>query len=212
MTDDLSNNENVIAVSFEEDSKAYEAMTLLKQLDSQDQVDLEGAAVVERHDDGHVEIKDQVADEPLYGTAGGGVVGLIIGILGGPLGVLIGGATGVLVGSLFDVSDADSTESALSAISQSVGAGRTALLAEVAEQSTEVVDEAMRGLGGEVLRRSVADVKAEIAATEKAQRKAKREARHELHKAQHEQHEHEIEAKIAELKAKLPKSAPATTS
>jgi uncharacterized membrane protein len=211
VTDDLSNSQNVIAVSFEENSKAYKAMTLLKQLDSQDQVDLSGAAVVERHDDGHVEVKDQVADEPLYGTVGGGVVGLIIGIIGGPLGVLIGGATGVLVGSLFDVGDADSTESALSAISQSVANGRTALLAEVAEQSTEVVDEAMRGLGGEVLRRSVADVKAEIAAAEKAQRKAKREARHELNKARREHDEHEIQAKIAELKSKLHKAAPATT-
>ena len=48
------------------------------------------------------------------GTASGGLIGLLVGIIGGPLGVLIGGTTGVLVGSLFDIDDAETTESVLS--------------------------------------------------------------------------------------------------
>jgi uncharacterized membrane protein len=213
VTDDLSNGESVIAVNFADNSKAYEAMTLLKQLDSQRQIDLAEAAVVVRDEDGHVEVKDQVSDESFGGTIGGGLVGLLIGVIGGPLGILIGGATGVLVGSLFDVHDADDTESALSDISKSVGVGRPALLAEVAEQSTDVIDTAMRDLGGQVLRRSIEDVEAEIAAAEKAQRKAKREARAELRKARHTKHKDEIRAKIEELKARLRgKKAAATTS
>ncbi len=203
MAKDLSNGENVIAVTFSEDSSAYEALTQLKELDSQHQVDLDGAAVVAREEDGHVEVKDEVVDPSYAGTTGGGLVGLIIGILGGPLGILLGGATGVLIGSLFDLDDADDTESALSDISKAVQVGRTALLAEVTEPSTDVVDTAMKRLGGEVLRRSVEDVEAEIAATEKAQREAKREARKQLLKARHHKHIEEIRAKIEELKAKL---------
>jgi hypothetical protein len=54
------------------------------------------------------------------------------------------------------------------------------VLAEVDEQNDEVVDQAMARLGGTVLRRSVDDVEAEIAAAEHAQRAAKREARKQL--------------------------------
>ena len=51
------------------------------------------------------------------------------------------------------------------------------MLAELTEQSPEVVDTAMTRLGGRVLRRPIADVEAEIAAADKAQREAKKEAR-----------------------------------
>jgi hypothetical protein len=55
-------------------------------------------------------------------------------------------------------------------MSQTVKVGRTSLLARVVEQSPEVVDSAMRRPSGAVVRRSVADVEAEIAAAEDAQR------------------------------------------
>ncbi len=203
MADYPLGQENVISVGFLDDSNAYEALTRLKELDSQHQLEIAGAAVVARGEDGQIMEKDGSIDGSYTGMASGGLVGLIIGILGGPLGVLIGGATGVLIGSLFDIDDADDTESVLSDISKSVVVGRTALLAEVTEQSSEVIDTAMARLGGTVLRRSVDEVEAEIAAAEKAQREAKKQAREELHKARHKKHQDEIHAKVEELKAKL---------
>jgi len=80
----------------------------------------------------------------------------------------------------------DETDSALGAISSAVQVGCTELLAVGLEQSPEVVDAAMSGVGGTVLRRPVAEVDAEIAAAEKAERKAKAEARKELLRARHE--------------------------
>jgi len=71
-----------------------------------------------------------VADEGFIGTASGGLVGLLIGILGGPLGVLLGGTTGIAVGSLFDLDDADETDSVLSDVSKTVQPGRTSVLAQ----------------------------------------------------------------------------------
>jgi Pyridoxamine 5'-phosphate oxidase len=59
---------------------------------------------------------------------------------------------------------------------------RTALPAQVTEQSSEVIDSAMARLGGDVMRRPVVDLEQEIAAARETQRKAKREARKELHK------------------------------
>ncbi len=207
MSPDYFSPDNVLVVSFgddpENDNNAYQALTDLKQLDSQGQIKIAGAAVVMRDLDGRVEVKSEVGSDPYIGTVSGGTIGLLIGILGGPLGVLIGGATGVVVGSLFDLDDVDTTESVLSDISKQVQPSRIAVLAQVTEQSPEVIDTAMARLGGEVTRRSVVDVEEEIAAAQEAQRKAKREARKELQKARLEKHKEGAHAKVEELKSKL---------
>ena len=194
---------NVIAVSFDDDANAYNALTVLKELDSQRRVGVQHAVVVIRDEDGQLIEKDAIESMFLQSTAGGTLVGLLIGIIGGPLGVLIGGTTGLLVGSMFDLYDIDETESALGAISGSLKVGRTGLLAVVTEQSPEVIDVAMSNVGGTVLRRSVDDVEAEIAAAESAQRQAQHEARKELLRSRREQNKAAVNAKLEELKAKV---------
>jgi uncharacterized membrane protein len=207
MTPDYFSPDNVLVVSFgedpENDKNAYQALTDLKQLDSQGQIKITGAAVVTRDLDGRVESKSEVGNDPYAGTAGGGVIGLLIGIIGGPLGMLLGGTYGALVGSLFDVDEVETTESVLGEISKQVQPTRTALLAQVTEQSPEAIDAAMARLGGEVLRRPAVDIEEEIAAAQEAQRKAKREARKELHKARVEKSKEDAHAKVEELKSKL---------
>lgn len=193
----------MIAVSFEEDDKAYAALTVLKELDSQHRVDIQEAVVAVRGEGGQVVEKDRVESMLLPATLSLGLIGVLIGIIGGPFGMLLGGASGAFVGSLFDMSDIDETESALSQISSSVRPGRTALLAVVSEQSHEVIDAAMTELGGTVLRRSVFDVEAEIAAADKARRKAKLEAQKELLRGRREHDEEAAHAKVEKLKAKL---------
>jgi uncharacterized membrane protein len=214
MTDAGFSPENVLVVEFTDDDSAYQALTSLKELDSQGQIEVVEAAVVTRGDDGQIKTKDQVAEDHLAGTASGGIVGLLIGILGGPLGVLLGGATGLLIGSLYDVADADDTDSVLSEVSTTVRAGRNAVLAQVVEQSPEVVDAAMARVSGTVVRRPVYEVESEIAAAEEAQRQAKRQARKKLREARHEKRQEEAHAKVEELKAKLHLrgKAPATSS
>jgi uncharacterized membrane protein len=203
MADTTFTPENVIVVGFADDRTAFEALTTLKELDSQGQVRVVEAAVVTRTDDGQVHVKDEVGDDPLVGTASGGLIGLVIGILGGPLGVLIGGASGLLLGSLYDMADADDTDSVLGEMSKMVQVGRNSLVAQVVEQSPEVIDAAMTRMSGTVVRRAKYEVANEIAAAEGAQRKAKQEARKELRKERHEEHREEVDAKVAELKSKL---------
>jgi uncharacterized membrane protein len=207
MQPDYFSPDNVLVVTFgedpENDKNAYQALTDLKQLDSQDQIKVAGAAVVTRDVDGRVEVKSETGEDPYVGTASGGIIGLLLGVIGGPLGVLIGGTYGMLVGSLFDIDDVETTESVLGEISKQVQPTRMALLAQVTEQSPEVIDGAMARLGGEVMRRPVVDVENEIAAAEEAQRKAKREARKELQTARVEKSKEDAHAKVEELKSKL---------
>jgi uncharacterized membrane protein len=207
MIPDYLSPDNVVVVTFGEDpandKNAYQALTDLKQLDSQGQITIASGAVVTRDVDGHVDVKSEVGEDPYAGTATGGTVGLLLGIIGGPLGVLIGGGTGVMVGSLFDIDDVETTESVLGDISKQIQPTRTAALAQVTEQSPEVIDTAMARLGGEVMRRPVVDVEEEIAAAEEAQRKAKHEARKELHQARVQKHKEDAHAKVEEMKSKL---------
>jgi uncharacterized membrane protein len=207
MPTDYSSSDNVLVVTFgdnpENDKNAYQALTDLKQLDSQDQIKIKGAAVVTRDADGRVEDKTDLGEDPYVGTASGGLLGLLIGIIGGPIGMLIGGAYGMLLGSLFDIDEVDTTESVLGEISKQVQPTRTALIADVTEQSPEVVDAAMGRLGGEVMRRPTVEVEEEVAAIEQAQKKAKHEADKELRHARREKNKAEAHAKVEKMKAKL---------
>jgi len=204
MPDSEFTQESVIAVSFPEEANAYEALARLKELGSKNDIGLRGAAVVVREQDGQVTVKEQYGDESYEDTAGGGLLGLVVGVLGGPLGVLIGGATGVLIGSLFDQDDDDHTRSVLGELSSSIRVGPPGLLADVAEPAPEAVDAVMAHLGGTVVRRSASDVEVELAAAEDAQREAKQKASKELREARNKHRKDEVDAKLAQLKAKLP--------
>ena len=216
MSPDYFSPDNVLVIGFgddpENDTSAYQALTELKQLDSQGQIEIAGAAVITRDREGRVEVKTEIANDTYLGTASGGTIGLLLGIIGGPLGMLLGGTYGVLVGSLFDIDDAATTESVLAEISKQVQPARTAVLAQVTEQSPEVVDTAMARLGGDVMRRPAFEVEQEIAAAQDAQRKAEREARSELHRARVEKSKEDAHAKVEELKSKLQRPKASATS
>jgi uncharacterized membrane protein len=203
MDDDLFTRENIISVSFSEHSSAYEALNRLKELDEKGEVSVRSAAVVVRGDDGKITTEEHIGGDSWDGTASGGLIGLVIGVIGGPFGVLIGGATGLMVGSLFDMDDADESESSLADISKSVRVGAPALLADVFEENPVAIDAVMANLKGTVVRRSAADVEAEVAAAEEAQREAKKKARQELRDARHKKQKEEIDAKVDDLKTKL---------
>ncbi len=207
MSPDYLSRDNVLVVSFGDnpakDTNAYQALTDLEQLDSQGQIKIADAAVVTRDQDDHIEVKSEVGNDPYLGTASGGLIGLLLGIIGGPLGVLLGGTYGALVGSLFDIDDAETTDSVLGEISKQARATRTVVLAQVDEQSPDVIDAAMARLGGEVMRRPVVEVEQEIAAAQEAQRKAEREARKELQQARLEKSKADAHAKVEEMKSKL---------
>ena len=69
MSPDYLSPDNVLVVTFgedpENDTNAYQALTDLKQLDSQGQIKIAGAAVVTRDLDGRVEVKSEVGERPL---------------------------------------------------------------------------------------------------------------------------------------------------
>ena len=204
-------DENVVLVTFEEESRAYQAASTLEETSADGRIDLHAVAVVQRMEDGTIRVKEGDADDFLVGTwtggviggTTGGIIGLTLGTLGGPLGLLLGGTGGVLLGSLLDIDDADRAESVLATMARAIQPGKTALIAHVMEPAVEVVDGEMERLGGKVVRRAVVDVEAEIAAAEDAARAAEEEAQRKLREERSAERKEKVQQKIDELKAKL---------
>ncbi len=109
MADEIAVRQDVIVVSFEEDSDATRAeQTEGARLRGPRRPPVGGGGHAGHS--GRVVVKDEVGHESITGAASGGLIGLLIGIIGGPLGVLLGGATGLLVGSLFDLDDDEDSD------------------------------------------------------------------------------------------------------
>ena len=194
---------NVIAVTFDEQSKAYQALSTLKGLDREGRVELKSAAVVERDANGQLRIPEDTDNAGGEGFLGGGLIGMLIGVLGGPLGMLLGLGTGGLIGGVYDVDQADMQDETLAQVGRYIAPGRNALLAEVDEYADEVVDGAMSAEGGTVLRRSADDVLAEIEAAEEAAEDAQRQARKKARERKKAEMREKYEERKTHLREKL---------
>jgi uncharacterized membrane protein len=191
--------ENVMIVRFTEPSKAYQALSVLKECDSAGRIRLESAAIVERTAGGELRIPDSADNVGPVGIASGSLIGMLIGVLGGPVGVLLGWGAGAMMGGAFDVDRAVTSDEALTVLGQAIPPGSTAVIASVDEPAVEVIDGEMKKLDGEVTRRPVDEVKAEVDAAEEAAEAAAREARRTVR----EKRKAELKAGADERKGKL---------
>ena len=190
---------NVVVVRFNEPSKAYQALSVLKDCDASGRIVLESAALVERTPDGALQIPEDADNLGPIGAASGSLIGMLVGVLGGPVGVMLGWGGGALIGGAFDIDRAVTSDEALTVLGRAIPPESTAVIASVGEPAVEVIDGEMAKLGGEVTRRSAADVMDELEAVEAAADAAAREALRTVH----EQRKAEVHADVDERMGKL---------
>ncbi len=195
--------ENVVVVRFTEPSKAYQALSVLKDCDAEGRIGLESAAVVERTREGELYIPESADNVGPVGTASGSLIGMLVGVLGGPVGVLLGWGAGAAMGGAFDVDRAITSDEALTVLGRAIPPGSTAVIADVEEPAAEVIDGEMTKLGGEVTRRSAAEVMVELDAAEQAAEAAAREARRALREERKAKLTSDVDAHVGKLKEKL---------
>jgi uncharacterized membrane protein len=193
----------VIAVPFENRSKAYQALSELKGAGLEGRVQVLSASIVTRDEQGRLDAPE--GGDTLGGAAmwGGGLIGSLIGVIGGPVGMLFGWTGGLLVGGAFDIRRADHSDSVLGEISRYIPEGGTAVVAELDEYATEVVDQLMINLGGTVYRRPADVVLAELEAAEDAYLKAQKEADREAREQRKTERRHNAEERLEAVKEKL---------
>jgi uncharacterized membrane protein len=199
----MADVDNVVVVRFPEPSKAYQALSVLKQCDAEGRIRLQAAAVVERTPDGALRIPEGTDNVGLVGTAGGALIGTLVGILGGPLGMLLGFGAGALIGGMVDLERAETAEDALSVLARAIPPGSTGIVASVTEPAVEVIDGEMAKLGGEVTRRPIDEVLAELEAAQEAAEAAAKEARRSMREQHKAELTEELSERIGRLKQRL---------
>jgi uncharacterized membrane protein len=195
--------ENVVVVQFAEQSKAYQALSVLKDCNADGRIGLESAAIVERTPEGELRIPEGADNMSLVGTASGSLIGMLIGVLGGPVGVLVGWGAGALMGGAFDLERVDTSDEALSVLGRAIPPETTAVIASVEEPAVEVIDGEMKKLGGEVTRRPVAEVMDELELAEEAADAAAGEARRTLREKRKAEMHANVDERVGKLKEKL---------
>ena len=194
---------NVVVVRFSEPSKAYQALSALKEAAASGRIGLDSAAVVERTPEGELHIPEGTDNVGLVGTASGSLIGMLIGVLGGPVGALLGWGAGALMGGAFDVDRALTSDEALTVLGTAIPTGSTAVIASVEEPAVEVIDGEMKKLDGEVTRRPLAEVMSELEAAEDAADAAAREARRTIREQRKAELTAGVEERVGSLKEKL---------
>ena len=194
---------NVVVARFNEPSKAYQALSVLKECDAEGRIVLESAAVVERTQEGALQIAEGADNLGPVGAASGSLIGMLIGVLGGPVGVMLGWGGGALIGGAFDIDRAVTSDEALTVLGRAIPPESTAVIASVAEPAVEVIDGEMAKIGGEVTRRSAADVMDELEAVEAAADAAALEAMRTVHERRKAEVHADVDERMGKLKEKL---------
>lgn len=174
MTTNTTTTENAVALRFADRATAYQALSDLKHLSSP-AADVRGAVLIERLDDGTVRVPEGLETAAGRNTAVGGLVGSVVGILGGPLGVLMGWGIGAMIGGGYDFKRAGEATEAAVAFTPHVAPGGTAILAEVKESDTQVLDLLAMRYDAVLERRPVDGVRAELKAMEEAAEQVRKE-------------------------------------
>lgn len=194
---------NVIAVSFSEPSKAFQALSDLNNAGQEGRVDVRSAAVVQRDERDRISVPEGGESVATNAPWGGSLIGLLIGVVGGPIGMLFGWTGGLLVGGALDVRRTERAGGVLAEVSTFIPTGGTAVVAEVKEATSEVVDALIADLGGVVHRRSAEDVLAHLEAAEEAYRQAEKEADRLVREERRSERRENAEERKSALREKL---------
>jgi len=168
--------DNYVALIFDNDTKAYQGLHALWDLDAAGDVTVHGAAVIHRDQYGHIDVATKDTDPGLRTAVGVGI-GALLGALAGPLGAGagaaaasaaaasaaatgagIGAAAGGMVGLTADAVKSDEHEEASFETSFVLPRGKSAVIAEVSEDWTTPMDTTAKTLGAQIYRRPKGDV------------------------------------------------------
>lgn len=194
--------ERMLVVVFDNEKKAYQGKSALADLEREGSVTVYAHAVVVKHADGTVTVKETDDAGPL-GTLAGTAVGGLIGVLGGPVGLAIGATSGLALGAAYDVDTARVGWDFVDDVTKSLTPNKVALVAEVDEEWTTPVDARMEGIGGTVYRRALWSVEEQVRQEEiDAMEADLAQMKSEISKANAER-KAKIQKKIDQLDAKI---------
>ena len=140
---------NILIVNFKVPSEAYQAFTELRQEPVDDFYAIGQAAIV-KNEKGKFFVKDAFdsGSATMDDTLKGGVIGSLVGILGGPVGVLLGGSVGTLLGGAKDTHDAVKGLDLIDCACDCIADGETAVVLLVDEKYEAALTKKLSAFSG----------------------------------------------------------------
>jgi uncharacterized membrane protein len=157
MSEVETSGHEMIVIAFEDEDKADEVLSTLKQMDVEATVDLKSAAVVKRDAEGKVRIKETKDFDAKQGAIGGAVAGGLLGLLTGRflVGAIVGAAGGAAAGHGIDMGLNDEY---LATVGENLEDESSALVALITFERVErAMEELDKFEGGTILRHTLSD-------------------------------------------------------
>jgi uncharacterized membrane protein len=154
---------------FEDEDAAKEALKALKEAHKEEDLPLDGAAVISLDEEGKMHLKEVGDTRAKKGAGVGALIGGAVGALFGPLGIIGGGAIGAYYGGIVAATvDEGIPEEVLEEIATMLPKGGSALAALTTEEDAKVVEAKMAELGGKVITNGGAKAQVTLADEEEA--------------------------------------------
>jgi uncharacterized membrane protein len=194
-------NENLVLVNYKVESEAYQALSELKRDTANANYTISQAAIVKRENgqlntmDGFINGKDANDD-----TVTGSLIGGLVGILGGPIGILLGGSVGMLIGGAVDASGIVKDASLLEKAGDSIAEGETAIILLAQEEYETALTAKLNDFDVTITRFDAAEVAAEVEHAREVERQMAKETREKLREEKTEAFKETVAKKSEELK------------
>ena len=194
-------NENLVLVNYKVESEAYQALSELKRDTANANYTISQAVIVKRENgqlntmDGFINGKDANDD-----TVTGSLIGGLVGILGGPIGILLGGSVGMLIGGAVDASGLVKDASLLEKAGDSIAEGETAIILLAQEEYETALTAKLNDFDVTITRFDAAEVAAEVENAREVERQMAKETREKWREEKTEAFKETVAKKREELK------------
>ena len=193
---------NIVAAIFEVESEGYQALTTLAKAPIINETTILQMALVKR-ENGFLKICDSF-DSGIHSTNDtviGGLVGSVIGMLGGPIGMLLMGSYGALAGSMVDAGDSLGSASLIEKVAEKLQDGEMAMIALVDETEESELDNVLAGYKVTIARFDAVVIAEEVEEAQKIQKEMARQTRRQLREARKQERKERREARREKIKS-----------
>ena len=167
---------NIVGAMFADENEARQAMDALIQTSRINGTTIYQISLVKRKD-GELKLCDNFTSPYLTDddTLKGGVIGGLVGLLSGPIGVLVGETAGMLIGDAVDTKNIHDSQDLIERVAQRLEEGDMALIMSVEEADEGILDHMLVKYNTYVVRFDAEYIAKEVEEAEKrARARAKR--------------------------------------
>lgn len=189
--------ENIVLAVFNVESEAFQAMTELRQEPIRVGSVVSQAILVTNQND-RIKVEDtfdtgvETRDDTVRGTW----IGALVGIIGGPLGILLGLSTGGLIGYSIDLSDFKKNIKLMNNIAEKLGDSQYAIIALAQEGEVDAINSKLTKFDVQIERFDAAEVRQEVKQVEEFQESLEKDAK----KKASEERKEEFKDKLEDIR------------